>query len=87
MSDLGKMLRDYRLTTAEILYHLPDHPTILQSFVWQEVDLPPEFPVLTKVLRFWKKEIDGKLHSVKVASAELVMPATLTYCKGLLSIH
>ncbi|NBX03578.1 MAG: Usg family protein [Alphaproteobacteria bacterium] len=87
MSDLNKMLYDYRLTTAEILYHLPDYPAILQSFVWQEVDLPPEFPVLTRFLHFWEKELDGKLHSVKVASRELIVPAQLVYCEGMFNIH
>ena len=36
--------REYRLTTAEIIYHMPDHPDLLQSFVWQKLDLAPDFP-------------------------------------------
>jgi uncharacterized protein Usg len=87
MTDLSKMLRDYRLTTAEILYHLPDHPSILQAYVWQELDIAPKFPVLNKFLGFWEKELDGKLHSVKIASAKLVVPARFVYCKGELKIH
>ena len=43
-------LNDYRLTTAEILYRLPDHPGILQRYIWQELDLAPCFPVLHKSL-------------------------------------
>jgi len=81
------MLKDYRLTTAEILYRLPDYPALLQSFVWQNLDLAPKFPVLGKFLMFWEKEIDGKLHSVKVCSAKLVAPAQVTLCKGVLKIH
>src|ERR1700733_7165648 len=27
---LALQMRDYRLTTAEILYHMPDHPSVLQ---------------------------------------------------------
>lgn len=87
MSDFHLMLKDYRLTTAEILYHLPDHPRFLQSYVWQELDIAPKFPVLTKFLTFWEKEIEGKLHSVKIASAKLIVPASFTFCKGELSIH
>lgn len=69
-------LEDYRLITAEILYYLPDHPKLLQSFVWQDYDLPPEFPHLMKFLEFWAQSIDGKLHSVKVASAgHFVIPS------------
>lgn len=87
MSDLGKMLHDYRLTTAEILYHMPDHPWLLQSYVWQELDIAPKFPVLNKFLTFWENTLEGKLHSVKVASTTLVMPATFVYCKGELNVH
>jgi uncharacterized protein Usg len=87
MTDFGLMLRDYRLTTAEILYHLPDHPALLQSYVWQDLDIAPKFPVLSRFLNFWEKEIEGKLHSVKVASAKLVVPAQFTFCKGELNIH
>ena len=87
MSDLRLMLNDYRLTTAEILYHLPDHPAILQSYIWQELDIAPKFPVLNKFLAFWESKLDGKLHSVKVASAKLVVPARFVYCKGELNLH
>jgi uncharacterized protein Usg len=65
----------YRLTTAEILYHMPDHPTLLQSYIWQDYDLAPKFPGLRKFLDFWESKLDGKLHSVRVMSARLVSPA------------
>ncbi len=29
----------YGLTTANILYRLPDHPAIIQSYIWQESEL------------------------------------------------
>ena len=38
-SKLELMLKGYGLTTARILYHLPDHPHLLQTFIWQEYDL------------------------------------------------
>ncbi len=75
MRDLEKMMRDYRLTTAEILYHLPDHPVLLQSYTWQELDMAPEFPELNKFLNFWEKSLDGKLHSVQIASCEIIKPS------------
>jgi uncharacterized protein Usg len=64
-------IRDYRLTTAEITYHLPDHPDLLQSFVWQKFDLAPDFPELRRFLEFWSRNIEGKLHSVRVGQARL----------------
>ena len=87
MSDLRLMLRDYRLTTAEILYHLPDYPTLLQTYLWQELDIAPKFPALQKFLDFWEHSLDGKLHSVKIASQQLIKPAEFRYCKGMITVH
>jgi uncharacterized protein Usg len=72
MSDLEMQLQNYRLTTAHIFYHLPDHPTLLQEFIWQELDMAPSFPALTKFLGFWRANLEGKLHSVRVAQTRLI---------------
>jgi uncharacterized protein Usg len=76
-SEIELMMRSYRLTTAEILYHLPDYHRLLQSYIWQELDIAPDFPVLKKFLDFWEKSLDGKLHSVKVASTEIIKPSEM----------
>ncbi|WP_439816202.1 usg protein [Zavarzinia sp. CC-PAN008] len=68
------MLKDYRMTTAEILYHFPDHPALLQSYTWQDLDIAPKFPVLSRFLEFWETKLEGKLHSVKIASCRLIRP-------------
>ena len=81
------LAKDYRLTTAEILYRLPDYPAILQTYVWQELDLAPEFPTLKKFLTFWERSLDGKLHSVKVASCELIKPSAFRNCRAELILH
>jgi uncharacterized protein Usg len=80
-------LKDYRLTTAEILYHLPDHPGLLQSFVWQDMDIAPEYPVLHKFLDFWNRELDGKVHSVRIASARLTRPARVRHTRTWFRLH
>jgi uncharacterized protein Usg len=82
MRHIELALRGYRLTTAEILYHMPDHPVVLQSFIWQEFDLAPKFPVLNKFLRFWEAGIDGRLHSVRVAARGLISDAELRLAGG-----
>jgi uncharacterized protein Usg len=74
MADFIRQLSDYRLTTARIIYHLPDHAHLLQEYIWQDYDLAPAFPHLTKFLDFWTREIDGKLHSVYVARKDLITP-------------
>lgn len=70
--ELVRQLKNYRLTTAEILYHMPDHPQLLQTYIWQDLDLSPEFPVLRKFLDFWHRSLDGRLHSVRVASCSII---------------
>ena len=55
--DFSAQLRGYSLTTAEILYWMPDHRHVLQSFVWQNLDLAPRFPRLTKFLDFWERNL------------------------------
>lgn len=87
MSELQRQLEGYRLTTAEILYHRPDFPDLLQHFIWQEYDIAPRFPVLKKFLDFWEANLDGKLHSVTVASSALVRPAEMRVAGWSNSLH
>jgi uncharacterized protein Usg len=87
MHNLAVQLCGYRLTTAEILYHLPDHPGLLQTYLWQDLDMAPRFPVLTKFLNFWTRSLDGKLHSVKVASAQIIKPAEFRLVGTELRLH
>ncbi len=74
MADLSMQMKDYRLTTAQIIYHLPDHVNLLQEYIWQEYDIAPEYPTLRKFLDFWVDKIEGKLHSVYVAKKEIITP-------------
>ena len=75
------------LTTATILYRLPDHPRLLQTYVWQEYDLAPDFPVLLDFLNFWTRELEGPLHSVTVAHSRLIKPAEFQAVDGVLTLH
>lgn len=72
-----RQIEGYSLTTAEITYHMPDARDLLQTFLWQEYDMAPRFPKLGGFLRFWEREIDGPIHSVRVASAQLLRPLEL----------
>ncbi len=86
-SEFGLQTAGYRLTTAEILYHMPDHPGLLQTYVWQDYDLAPKFPKLKSFLDFWMRELDGPLHSVRVCHAQLLRPVELSYRNFELTIH
>ena len=82
MRNIELKLRGYRLTTAEILYHMPDHPKVLQSYIWQDLDIAPGFPVLNKFLHFWETSIEGRLHSVRVAARGIISDAELRLAGG-----
>jgi uncharacterized protein Usg len=84
---LARQLKDYRLTTAEILYHLPDHPGVLQTYVWQDLDIAPVYPELQRFLAFWRRELEGKLHSVRVASCDLVQPGRWRHANHVVQVH
>lgn len=85
--DARKQLVGYRLTTAEILYHLPDYPNLLQTFVWQRLDRAPDFPRLQKFLDFWAHNLDGKLHSVNVAHAGRMAPNRFRHAAMSTQLH
>ncbi|MFQ5467597.1 MAG: Usg family protein, partial [Kiloniellaceae bacterium] len=68
-------------------YHLPDHPSLLQSYLWQEYDLAPDFPVLRKFLDFWTHNLDGRLHSVKVANLQLIATPKARVADALFYLH
>ncbi|MGQ0664434.1 MAG: usg protein [Pseudomonadota bacterium] len=87
MADLWRQLWNYRLTTAEIIYRMPDHPGLLQTYVWQDLDLAPDFPVLKKFLDFWERNLDGRLHTVRVAHCQLIEPARVRFPQAVLSLH
>ncbi len=76
-SQFKQMLAGFSLTTAEILYHLPDYPALLQSYIWQDYDLAPKFPKLHAFLDFWNANLDGKLAHVRVAHKGLITPAEM----------
>ena len=82
--DLTLRLNGWRLATAEVLYYMPDHPSLLQSFVWQTLDLAPEYPRIHRFLNFWRREIDAVIHSVNLASGESLAPAKLNAANLLL---
>tara|TARA_R110000868_G_scaffold372772_1_gene636598 strand:+ start:681 stop:941 length:261 start_codon:yes stop_codon:yes gene_type:complete len=84
---LEVQLSGYRLTTAEITYRRPDHLHLLQDYIWQDMDVAPDFPVLRRFLEFWEKNLEGPLHSVRVASVALVKPAEFRLVGGLMHLH
>ena len=86
-SDFELQLSGYGLTTAHILYRLPDFESLLQTYVWQDYDLAPDFPQMHKFLDFWKEKLDGPLHSVRYAHRRLIGPSEWRQVSGEFTIH
>ena len=82
-----RQLEGYSLTTAEITYRMPDALDLLQTFIWQEYDLAPRFPRLRRFLDFWTRELDGPIHSVRLAHERLIRPAEFRYVDHELVMH
>ena len=82
-----RQLDGYSLATAEITYRMPDARSLLQTYVWQDYDMAPKFPVLRKFLDFWERELDGPLHSVRVAHSALIKPAEFKIIDHELTLH
>lgn len=86
-ADLRRQLAGYGLTTANILYRRPDHPVLLQAYIWQDYDLAPLFPELRRFLEFWARELDGPLHSVSVAHKRLLSASEVRVVTAELPLH
>ncbi|QCK88332.1 hypothetical protein E8L99_22500 [Phreatobacter aquaticus] len=85
--EFARQIAGYGLTTAGILYRLPDHPSILQEYVWQDYDLSPQFPELKRFLAFWQAKLEGRLYRVTVAHRDLIGPAELSTIDGEFQLH
>ena len=81
------MMRGYGLTTAEIFYRMPDFQSVLNTFVWQDYDLAPDYPKLFEFIEFWQRDIEGPLHSVRFTHRKLIAPGEWRNVVGEFPIH
>jgi uncharacterized protein Usg len=87
MRNITTTIASYQLTTAEILYRMPDFPHLLQTYLWQNLDLAPEFPILHKFLDFWQRQLDGKVYSVRIGSVSIVDRRELRHAQAEFRLH
>jgi uncharacterized protein Usg len=59
----------------------------LQSFIWQKMDVAPDFPALRRFLEYWSRNIEGKLHSVRVGQAHLAGRPRFRHVRTSLRMH
>lgn len=85
--EMELMLAGHGLTTAQIIYRMPDFESVLQTYVWQEYDISPDFPKLFEFLDFWERELDGPLHSVQYSHQRLIRPGEWRNVEGEFVLH
>ncbi len=85
--EFEQRLKGATLPTAEILYCKPQHPTRLQTFMWQTLDDALRFPRLENFLDSWRREIDAVIHSVRAASGEPLTSAAWRKVDGIIQRH
>lgn len=86
-SETELMMKGYGLTTAEMFYHMPDHPHVLNTFIWQDYDLAPDHDNLLKFISFWKEELDGPLHSVRFVHRKMIQAGEWRHVTGEFHYH
>ena len=87
MSEFGEKLSGARLVTAEVLYWMPDHPRLLQSFLWQTLDLAPRYPRLVRFLDHWRREVDAAIHSVMISQGGDLGPPKLVSAEAMFRLN
>jgi uncharacterized protein Usg len=85
--EIELMLAGHGMTTAHIYYRMPDFQTVLQSYIWQEFDMAPEFPKLHGFLGFWQEKLDGPIHSVQYSHQKLIKPGEWRKVDGEFLVH
>jgi uncharacterized protein Usg len=73
-SETELMLKGYGLTTAEMFYRMPDYPSVLNTFIWQDYDRAPDHARLFRFIEFWQDSIEGVLHSVRFSHRKMISP-------------
>jgi len=72
---LRRMIDGFGITTAEILYAMPDTPSWLQVFFWQFEDQYPTFPRLKRFINYWRTFIEVPIKQITICHQRLIKPA------------
>lgn len=72
--DFQLQLEGYGLSLVEVHYFMPDHPSLLQLFSFQQYDVAPRYPALHHFLDHWRREIEATIHSIRMNHRHLIGP-------------
>lgn len=82
--EFEQRLKGATLLTAEVLYYMPDHPSLLQTFMWQTLDVAPKFPRLNRFLDHWRREIEAVIHSIRVSHGQPLDVPQWRHARGII---
>ena len=77
----------HQLVTVSVLYYLPDHPSLLNEFLWQTMDLGPRYPRIGAFLDFWRREIEATIKEVMISEAAPFHARRLSSVNGLFLLN
>lgn len=58
------LIRTKKSVIINVLYFLPDHPSLLQEFIWNYNDIVPELRETHKFLNYWHNNIEATINQI-----------------------
>ncbi len=71
-NEMALQLKGYGLTTAQILYRMPEPPLPAAILCLAALRHRADFPEMKNFLKFWQEKLDGPLHSVRYTHRKLI---------------
>ena len=62
----GIIIKKRTIASVQVIYYLPDYENILNEFIWQTEDISPEYPRIDKFIKYWDKNIEGRIKDIFV---------------------
>lgn len=69
--EISLYLKGYRNVTLDIYYYMPDYNNLIQEFIWQTIDIKPNYPRVHQFLNFWKTDIEAVIKEIKLMEQEI----------------
>ena len=86
--DFARELTDgHHLVTVSVLYYMPDHPNLINEFLWQTMDLSPKYPRVGAFLDYWRREIEATIKEVIISGSKPFAHRTVANVNGLYLLH
>lgn len=79
--------KGYCFASIEILYHRLDYPSLLQTYLWQKLDVSPELPGVIDFLEYWHQNIEAQIRATRVACTPIVSDREIRHARAEFKIN